>query len=107
MASWLEFLPQPPLLGGHEPPSDACPCHACAQPALQAGPTLVVHAASSCTNPCNYASLLREVVHPYWSADPPEHRLSNKAYKSLDHPTAFVPEKSLLFRVRPLERLQH
>ena len=67
----------------------------------------MVHAASSCTNPCNYASLLREVVHPYWSADPPEHRLSNKAYKSLDHPTAFVPEKSLLFRVRPLERLQH
>ena len=76
----------------------------CAQPALRAGPTLVVHAASSCTNPCNYAHLLRHVVHPYWSADPPEHRLSNKAYKSMDHPTAFVPEKSMLFRVRARPR---
>ena len=61
---------------------------------------LVLHAASSTTNPCNYAHLLRNVVHPYWSADPPEHRLSNKAYKSVDHPTAFVPETSLVFKAR-------
>ena len=39
------------------------------------------------------------LIHPYWAAEPPEHRLIKKPYKSLDHPTAFVPEHSLLFKV--------
>ena len=62
----------------------------------------MVHAATSCTHPANYYNLMRTIVHPYWSADPPDHRLSKKPYKTVDHHTAWVPEDSLVFKVRCL-----
>ena len=61
---------------------------------------LVVHSGSSCTNPCSYFDLFTEVIHPFWSANPPERRLCNKPYKRIGHPTMFVPENSMLFKVR-------
>ena len=70
------------------------------QPELDTNKALVVHAASSCTYPANYYHLMRTIVFPYWNADPPEHRLSKKNYKSVDHPTAWVPEDSFAFKVR-------
>lgn len=70
------------------------------QPSLDDKNALVVHSAVSTTHPPDYYDLMRKIVHPYWMADPPEHRLSNKPYKSLDHPTAVVPEDSLTFKVR-------
>jgi len=69
------------------------------QPELDTNKALVVHAASSCTYPANYYHLMRTIVFPYWNADPPEHRLSKKNYKSVDHPTAWVPEDSFAFKV--------
>lgn len=63
----------------------------------------MVHAATSCTHPANYYNLMRTIVHPYWSADPPDHRLSKKPYKTVDHHTAWVPEDSLVFKVRCLQ----
>ncbi|EIE20590.1 hypothetical protein COCSUDRAFT_48572 [Coccomyxa subellipsoidea C-169] len=77
---------------------------ALAQPSLDPDNVLVVHAATSCTHPADYYNLMRTVVHPYWAADPPEHRLSSKPYKSLDHPTAVLPEDSLAFKAM---RMKH
>ena len=71
------------------------------QPSLDPNTALVVHAATSCTHPADYYNLMRHVVHPYWAADPPEHRLSSKPYKSIDHPTAVLPQDSLTFKVTP------
>ncbi len=73
----------------------------CVQPRMDPNNVLVVHSATSCSHPADYYNLMRHVVHPYWAADPPEHRLSNKPYKSLDHPTAVLPEDSLAFKVQP------
>ena len=70
------------------------------QPEIDYNKVLVVHNASSCTHPANYYNLMKTIVYPYWAADPPEHRLSKKNYKKVDHPTAFVPEDSLKFKVR-------
>lgn len=69
------------------------------QPELDFSKALVVHAATSCTHPADYYNLMRTIVHPYWAADPPEHRLSKKPYKTMDHHTAWVPEDSLVFKV--------
>ena len=60
---------------------------------------LVVHSACTCTNPAKYGELYQPVIHPYWSNDPPKHRLVNKPYKRIDDPKAFMPENTLLFKV--------
>jgi hypothetical protein len=44
--------------------------------------------------------MFTSVIHPFWSANPPDRRLCNKPYKRIGHPTAFVPENSLLFKAR-------
>ncbi|BDA50523.1 probable fatty acyl-CoA reductase 1 [Coccomyxa sp. Obi] len=77
---------------------------ALAQAGMDPNNVLVVHSATSCSHPADYYNLMRHVVHPYWAADPPEHRLSNKPYKSLDHPTAVLPEDSLAFKAM---RIKH
>ena len=69
------------------------------QPESNYEKALVVHAASSCTYPADYYNLMKTIVHPYWAKDPPQHRLSNKEYKTVDHHTAWVPEESLVFKV--------
>ena len=69
------------------------------QPELDFNKVLVVHNASSCTHPANYYHLMKTIVYPYWAKDPPEHRLSKKNYKKVDHPTAWVPEDSFAFKV--------
>ena len=62
---------------------------------------LVLHAATSTTNPCIYITVMTETVHPYWVNNPPpaNARLTTKPYKSMDHPTAILPENSLTFKV--------
>ena len=87
----------------HPQHSDNCRKMTCAlpmQPEIDYNKVLVVHNASSCTHPANYYHLMKTIVYPYWNADPPQHRLSKKNYKKVDHPTAFVPEDSLKFKVR-------
>lgn len=74
-------------------------CALLLQPELDFNKVLVVHNASSCTHPANYYHLMKTIVYPYWAADPPEHRLSKKNYKQVDHPTAWVPEDSFAFKV--------
>ena len=69
------------------------------QPESNYEKALVVHAASSCTYPADYYNLMKTIVHPYWAKDPPQHRLSNKEYKTVDHHTAWVPEESFVFKV--------
>ena len=76
------------------------------QPEIDHNKVLVVHNASSCTHPANYYHLMKTIVYPYWAADPPEHRLSKKNYKPVDHHTAWVPEDSLAFKVGHLARAQ-
>ena len=82
-------------------------CSACAlstllwvQPCVSGAPQpLVLHSGSSCTHPFSYYTMHSSVVYPYWSACPPDRRLCSKPYKPIDHPTNFVPERSMLFRV--------
>ena len=74
-------------------------CVLLVQPEIDYNKVLVVHNASSCTHPANYYHLMKTIVYPYWAADPPEHRLSKKNYKTVDHPTAWVQEDSLKFKV--------
>ena len=58
-----------------------------------------MHSGSSCTNPYSYHDLYTNVIHPFWSADPPQRRLCSKPYKRIGHPTTFVPEDSMVFKV--------
>ena len=62
---------------------------------------LVLHAATSTTNPCIYVAMMKEIIHPYWVNNPPpvNARLTTKLYKSMDHPTAIIAENSLTFKV--------
>ena len=62
---------------------------------------LVLHSGSSCTHPFSYYTMHATVVYPFWAACPPDRRLCSKPYKPIDHPTNFVPERSLAFRVGP------
>ena len=58
---------------------------------------VVVHTCSSCTNPRAHADLLREVVHPFWDAQPPPRRFTAEPYKTADSPQAYLDEASWRF----------
>lgn len=60
---------------------------------------VVVHTCSSCTNPRMHADLLREVVHPFWDAQPPPRRFTQEPYKTADSPQAYMDEASWHFWV--------
>ena len=58
---------------------------------------VVVHTCSSCTNPRAHADLLREVVHPFWDAQPPPRRFTAEPYKTADSPQTYLDEASWRF----------
>ena len=70
------------------------------QPCVSGAPQpLVLHSGSSCTHPFSYYTMYASVIYPFWSACPPDRRLCSKPYKPINHPTNFVPERSMAFRV--------
>jgi hypothetical protein len=43
--------------------------------------------------------LYEPIIYPFWANNPPKTRLVSAPYKTIDDPTAFPPEKSLMFKV--------
>lgn len=44
--------------------------------------------------------MYEEVIWPYWALDPPSNRIVGGQYKPAKHPTTYLKEKSLLFKVQ-------
>jgi hypothetical protein len=73
--------------------------------ASEDGSPLIIHSASSCTNPASYSRVFDKHIFPYWDADPPEPRLTRKPYKHPDDPSVYVRDGGLLYWVSATVKL--
>lgn len=64
--------------------------NACAQNSWDRSKPLIVHAASSTSNPYSHFSIYKEVVYPYWSENPAKFRFNFGGYQKCDPSLTFV-----------------